>query len=131
MRKEHVVLRRRKFFQGRKIFGAFKDLMWLRPDGSEMNEETWNRAKIHVIGMMLVGYAMDEFNQHGERISDDKILVLLNADSNAVHFTLPRLGERWELLALSKRPNDDEKQVESGKNFRLEARSSGVLRRTP
>jgi isoamylase len=81
MRKEHVVLRRRKFFQGRKIFGAFKDLMWLQPDGSEMNEETWNKAKIRVIGMMLVGYGMDEFNQHGERISDDTILVSLNEDN--------------------------------------------------
>ena len=40
---EHPVLRRRKFFQGRKIRGSeVKDLAWFRPDGKEMADEDWN-----------------------------------------------------------------------------------------
>lgn len=39
---QHPVLRRRKFFQGRKIRGSeIKDLSRLRPDGQEMTEEDW------------------------------------------------------------------------------------------
>ncbi|HEX8097452.1 MAG TPA: glycogen debranching protein GlgX, partial [Pyrinomonadaceae bacterium] len=39
---KHPVLRRRKFFQGRKIRGSeIKDLSWFRPDGQEMRDEDW------------------------------------------------------------------------------------------
>jgi glycogen operon protein len=129
MRKEHVILHRKKFFQGRKIFGAFKDLMWLQPDGSEMTESAWKEAKTHTIGMMLLGNAMDEFNEHGERIADDTLLVLLNASADAVHFAIPKLGERWEPLISSQKLKGDETVIESSKGFILEGHSAILLRR--
>src|ERR687898_572297 len=45
-RDEHPVLRRRHFFQGRRIRGSeVKDLAWFRPDGKEMSDEDWNNAE--------------------------------------------------------------------------------------
>ena len=38
-RKEHPILRRRRFFQGRKLFGASKDITWLQPNGQEMTDQ--------------------------------------------------------------------------------------------
>jgi isoamylase len=133
MRKEHVMLRRRRFFQGRKIAGGLKDLMWLQPDGSEMTEETWSKAKAHSIGMMLVGYAMEEVNDRGERLLDDTMLVFLNADMQAVHFTVPKFGGRWEVIVSSEdaQGSHEGATVESGADLRLEAHSSAVLRRMP
>ena len=40
LRREHSVLRRRQFFQGRRIRGSeVMDLAWFRPDGKEMTDE--------------------------------------------------------------------------------------------
>ena len=39
LRQQHPVFRRRRFFQGRQIHGSeIKDIVWLRPDGNEMDE---------------------------------------------------------------------------------------------
>ncbi len=133
LRKEHVVLRRKKFFQGRKIIGSLKDLMWYQPDGTEMTEETWNKAKVHAIGMMLVGHAIDEVNERGQRLLDDTILVLLNAGRQAIHFVLPKIGGRWEIVVTSQDPKlkEEKRTVESGASFRLEPVSSALLRNVP
>jgi isoamylase len=133
MRREYAVLRRRKFFQGRKIIGGLKDIMWLQPDGSEMTEETWGDAKVRSIGMLLVGRAMDEVNERGERFLNETMLVLLNADRQAVHFMVPKLGERWEVIVSSQdgQSGHARRTVGSGTSMSLEANSSAVLRRMP
>ena len=98
-RRQHPVLRRRKFFQGRKLFGASKDITWLQANGTEMTEEAWNQSKVQTIGMILSGDAMDEFNQEGVRIEDETLLILLNASESNVEFRIPKsTAERWELL---------------------------------
>ena len=41
------MLRRRKFFQGRRIRGAdVKDIAWLDADGEEMTDEAWNSPDV-------------------------------------------------------------------------------------
>jgi glycogen operon protein len=131
LRKEHPVLRRRKFFQGKTIFAGFKDLTWLRPDGGEMTEEAWTNSWIHALGMMLTGDAMDEFNERGERVADDTLLVLLNASPNTVRFTLPKAGSKWEIIVASRGGDARGRVVESAKPFDVEGRSSVVMRQLP
>ena len=106
--------------------------MWLQPDGTEMTEEAWNKAKVHAIGMMLVGYAMDEVNTRGERLTDDTMLVLLNAGRHAVQFSIPKLGDNWEIIVSSQAPRagGTKRVVESGASLRLEPSSSVVLKRS-
>ncbi|HEX8141602.1 MAG TPA: glycogen debranching protein GlgX [Pyrinomonadaceae bacterium] len=98
---QHPVLRRRKFFQGRKIRGSeIKDLSWFRPDGQEMKEEDWANEDARSLGVRLAGDAIDEVDERGNRIVDDTLLILLNAYYEAVPFTLPthRPELRWKLL---------------------------------
>jgi glycogen operon protein len=101
LRKEFPVLHRRKFFQGRSIRGTdVRDIRWIRPDGQDMTEQEWSRSATQVLGMALNGQLMDEYDERGEKIKDDMLLLLLNAHHEDVPFTLPgQEGEPdWELL---------------------------------
>ena len=76
---------------------AVKDVAWLAPDGREMNDEAWNADFVRSLGMLLSGNAIEEVNERGEPIIGDTLLVLLNAHSDEVPFTLPALepDQQW------------------------------------
>lgn len=130
---KHPVLRRRRFFQGRRIRGSeVKDLSWFRPDGKEMNEEDWNDGFARALGLRLAGDAIDEVDPQGDRIVDDTLLILLNAHHKKVPFKLPahRAGVRWELiLNTSVRPSRRKNPlIKGGEIYDLEGRSVALLR---
>jgi glycogen operon protein len=105
---EHPVLRRRKFFQGRKIRGSeVKDLSWFRPDGLEMAEEDWHNGAARCLGVRLAGDAIDEVDERGNRVVDDTLLIILNAHHEPVPFVLPahRADVRWALLLDTAQPS--------------------------
>src|SRR5213075_2414509 len=58
------------------------------------------RRLLRSIGMMLSGDAIEEVDERGELITGDTLLILLNAHSDAVPFTLPAIDaqQRWERL---------------------------------
>lgn len=100
-RLEHPVLRRRKFFQGRRIRGTdIKDIMWLRSDGQEMSDEDWEASWIRCIGVLLAGEIRDEVDEKGDLVKDNTMLLLLNSYHESVPFTLPEcMGDvRWEII---------------------------------
>ncbi len=93
------MLRRRQYFQGRSIRGGgVKDVAWLAPDGREMDDEAWNADFVRSIGMLLSGNAIEEVDERGEPITGDTLLVLLNAHTDKVPFTLPPLeaDQQWQ-----------------------------------
>ena len=88
-RRDHPVLRRRRFLRGTCTrSGTAGDLSWFGPDGCEMTGEGWNGAA-KCLGMCLSGAAIDETDERGERIVDGTLLILFNADDREVSFTLP------------------------------------------
>lgn len=129
----HPVLRRRHFFQGRRIHSSdVKDLMWVRPDGTEMTETDWDDPETHCFGLQLAGDAIEELDPRGNRILDDTLLILLNAHYEARAFTLPPhpSNSRWQLVldtraALGKRRS---RPLRAGRPYKLEARSLALLR---
>jgi isoamylase len=101
-RKSQPVLRRRKFFQGRRIHGSdVKDLTWYGPDGTEMTEAEWTDASIRVLGLRLAGDAINEKDDYGNLVVGDTLLILLNSDVEEIEFPLPALsppeGTAWSL----------------------------------
>jgi glycogen operon protein len=98
--RSHPVLRRRRFFQGRRIRGSsVKDLTWFGPGGEEVTDVQWQAEGVHAIGLRLAGDAIDERGPHGERIVDDTLLLFLNAADEEVEFRLPAVpSEGWQLL---------------------------------
>jgi isoamylase len=108
-RTEHPVLRRRRYFEGLFLPGAdIKDLTWFKVDGTEIVDEHWSDPEVRSMGMRLAGEAIDEREAEGGRISDETLLVLLNAHHEALQFKLPEAGGsdgcRWELLMNTEKP---------------------------
>jgi isoamylase len=86
------ILRRRAFFTGEPHPGMqTKDVTWLRPDGHEMSEEDWGDPGLHSIGMLLLGLATDEIDVRGRSYAGDSLLVLLNAGTRSMSYTLPKM----------------------------------------
>jgi isoamylase len=128
IRREQPVLRRRKFFQGRRIRGSeVKDLTWLQPDGSEMTDEEWEQPELRAYGLRMAGDLMTELDDDGERITGDTLLLLLNADPDPVSFTVPPTSptERWELCI------DTARGVESASEASTGVTVAGATRASP
>ncbi len=129
---KHPALHRRKFFQGKPIRGSeVKDLTWFRPDGQEMQEQDWQNHT-NALGLRLAGDALDEVDDRGHHLTDDTLLVLLNADWRAVHFMLPAQAEdtHWELLVDTREPVPGGRHhtLRGGHKHKLEPRSLLLFR---
>jgi glycogen operon protein len=137
LRKNHPVLRRRRFFQGRRIHGSeVKDISWLRPDGQGMTDEDWNSGSVRSLMLRLAGDAMAETDAKGRAIVDDTLLILLNAHDTPLPFTLPahKRGVRWQQLLDTDAKGVSPKYVtvlKGGERYEVEARSVRVLRLRP
>jgi glycogen operon protein len=134
LRREQPVLRRRKYFQGRSIRGGgIKDVAWLAPDGREMTDEAWNADFVRSIGVLLSGDAIEEVDERGESVTGDTLLVLLNAHSDKVPFTLPPLDpdRQWQRIfdTLDGRPR--ERVFRAAGRYPLEGRSVAVFKVVP
>jgi isoamylase len=130
MMNEHSVLRRRRFFQGRKLFGSdVKDITWLQPDGKEMTEQAWQKSQVHTIGVILAGDAIDEFSERGERIADDTLLILMNAHQDPMPFMMPK-GD-WEkiLHTYDRWASEQDQSSKGGEKFDLQGRTVVLFRK--
>jgi isoamylase len=129
----HPVLRRRKFFQGRPVRGSeVQDITWFRPDGGEMSEADWHDSGRRSIAVRLAGDAIDEVDERGRRVTDDTLLLLLNAHHEPVTFVLPAHREqvRWQLIIDTRAPNGrraNSPRVKGGGKYRLVARSVALF----
>jgi glycogen operon protein len=128
----HPVLHRRHFFQGRKISGSgVKDLTWFRADGSEMAEDEWKNPELRFLGLRLAGDAVEDVDERGERITDDTLLILFNANDGPVRFALPACppGQRWRLVLDTREETGVRRrgQPRGGKTCEMEGRSAAVF----
>ncbi len=133
IRRDQPVLRRRKFFEGRRLRGLkLKDVTWFRPDGREMTSEDWKLPDGRCLGMRIAEDGSDRPDDRGLRIAGDVLLLLMNAGHELVPFTLPGDVPRaqWELWVDTSQPEIDVGQSSQpgASVFNLEARSLVLLR---
>ncbi len=136
LRKQHPVLRRRNFFLGRAIKGAgVKDILWLRPDGSEMTDEEWNQANAKTLGVFLSGSAVEEMDERGQPVTDDNFVLLMNAHHEEIPFRLPTVasGMVWVSLIDTALSNGKSPGLshEANSAYLLQARSLALLVERP
>ncbi len=129
LRKQHPALHRRKFFQGRSIHGTqVRDLEWFGPDGKELSNDAWETGWTQCMGMLIDGRLMNERDEHGQQITDDVLLLLINASEKDVPFTLPD-GAAWEIMLDTAQPEKWEPPpFQSGDVYPLQDRSLVLLR---
>jgi len=86
LRKLHPIFRRRNFFQGCSLTGSeIKAIIWLNPNGQEMNQEAWKQAYIRCLGVYLSGQALDERDQYNQPVLENDFLLLLNAQKSYIY----------------------------------------------
>jgi isoamylase len=130
--REHPVLKRRKFFQGRQIRGSeIKDITFFRHDGQEMNDEDWNNPFAKTMGLRLAGNAMLETDARGNPLVDDVFYWILNAHNEPLAFVLPEVpeGDNWKLVLDTREaelPSED-RVFAGGSSYELEGRSTVLL----
>jgi glycogen operon protein len=130
-RHRQPVLQRRRFFRGERIWDSeSRDLVWFRPDGTEMSAEDWQKPFVRSLAFLLGGDAIPMVDERGQRIVGDGLLVLLNAHHEAVRMTVPppQQGCRWliEFYTADDRRGPEE-PVPAG-HFELTGRSLAVFR---
>jgi glycogen operon protein len=113
LRRSHPVFRRRRFFLGHQPDGTDDwpgDIVWLTPSGEEMTDEDWHDGYSRSMGVFLNGDAITEPDQRGDRVTDAKFLLLFNAHSEPITFTLPeaRFGGEWEIVIDTAHPPGSE-----------------------
>lgn len=128
---DQPVLKRRNFFQGRRIRGAgVKDIAWLSHTGDELTDNEWNSGCVNAIGVRLNGESINEVDEYGVQISGDTLLVLLSNQPQPVSFCLPRHkpSERWVTVFDTSRDDVSEDEAYSiDQTYALEGRSVAVL----
>ena len=129
LRREHPVLRRRRWFQGRSIRGSV-DLGWFKPDGAEMGDDDWDAGSPRAVGIFLNGEAITDRDRRGQRVTDDSFLVLFNANGDPIEWTLPKQwGQWWEVVTETADPSRDGATLESSATIGVAGRCVVVLQR--
>lgn len=119
LNKDHPVLTRRSFFQGRQIRGTeVKDLTWLDPSGDEMDDDAWTSGFVRSLGVRLDGNLITETDERGGKVTGDTLLLLLNAHHGTVWFNLPETeeNEQWEVLLETLDKSQEELHAEEVEN---------------
>jgi isoamylase len=104
LRKAHPVFRRRRFFSGQAggSTDGQRDIVWLNPSGGEMTGHDWDSGYARSLAVCVNGDAITEPGPHGERITDADFVLLLNAHSDPVTFTVPPIigppQTRWQVM---------------------------------
>jgi isoamylase len=102
LRRNHPLFRRRRFFRGRPQAPTDEegDIIWLTPTGEEMTQQDWGTSYANSLAVFLNGDAISEPDPRGEKISDARFLLMFNAHSDSLTFTLPEasLATGWEVV---------------------------------
>ena len=98
-----------------------------------MTDEEWENGWVRCLGMRLGGLALDEYDEYGERVTDDTLLLLFNSHEESVPFTLPKSqrGLHWDVVVDTSTGEiiDEERPLPDDKPFDLPGRSFVLLRR--
>jgi glycogen operon protein len=126
------VFRRRDFFQGRPLFGSsVRDIVWLQPDGSEMTAQAWGQGHARALAVFLSGDGLNEVDAQARAVHDDSFLLLFNAHSEGVVFTLPEglAADAGELLVDTRAAlTPDHVHIDPARPYTLPGRALALFR---
>lgn len=133
LRRDHPVFRRRRFFKGRTSDDTRtenKDIVWFTPAGREMTDTDWETGFARSLMVHLNGRAVTEPDLRGLPVTDDSFLLLFNAHSQALTFTVPEgLDPWWAVEVDTAIPHTEFRPlIKCGSEVEVEDRSLFVVR---
>jgi len=130
--RDHPVFHRRRWFQGRPIYGeGVSDIAWFTHKGQEIEGSHWDEDYAKSFVVFLNGEELSTIDTGGERIIDDRFYLVFNAHYEPLIFALP--GREWGVRWLKEFDtlqgwSDDGKVFVAESELLVEARSLVVLR---
>jgi glycogen operon protein len=109
IRRDHPLLRRRRFFDGRPATpDSMSDISWIRADGQEMVADDWWSGSA-TLGFRMAGDAIDETDAEGGAITSPTLMMIVHAGEGDIAFTLPAINrdteiDTWEVILNSDSP---------------------------
>jgi isoamylase len=126
-RRDHPVFRRRRFFQGQPIRGTL-DISWFKPDGKSMTDEDWDVGYARSLGMFLNGSGIPGHDERGRPVTDDSFILLFNAHTGGVRWTIPaEYAATWRLILDTRRGQAEDGPKDVAGRITTAARSIAVL----
>jgi isoamylase len=126
-RRDHPVFRRRRFFQGQPIRGTL-DIGWFKPDGKSMTDEDWDVGYARSLGMFLNGSGIPGHDERGRPVTDDSFILLFNAHTGGVRWTIPaEYAATWRLVLDTRRRQPEDGPQDVAARITTSARSIAVL----
>jgi len=90
LRRDHPALRQRHWFEGRPAMrGGPKDLVWLHPEGREMDADDWHDVGLTTLGMFVSGKPLRAPGPHGEQQVDASFVLWFVSGNDPVTVQLP------------------------------------------
>ena len=139
LRRDHPVLRRRGWVQGRPIRPhgkgqqALPDIAWFTPEGEEMEDTHWENGETSSLQVFLNGAGIFVPDDRGEQVLDDTFLIIFHAYPEDRELVLPetRWGATWERVLDTERgfARGEGEVFEAGAKVPVMGRSLWVLRR--
>jgi isoamylase len=130
-RRAHPNFRRRSFHEHHAQSPVAEPVRWYRADGQRMNDADWGDGGwMRTIGMYLAGRAALIRDREGKPVTDHDFLLLLNAHSDPVAFTLAEefRSRAWQIHFDTARPDLPEAgEPLADKTLTLAGRSFVVL----
>lgn len=128
----HPSFRRRRWFQGLPVTGTEKnDILWVLPDGSTFNDESWENEIAKTFGVYLNGKGIRCVNWDGNRITDDSFFIIFNAQDTPVDFVIPSADceDIWRIMINSHEGfiRDQGDEFEVGSTIQVPERSVILL----
>jgi glycogen operon protein len=130
IRNEHPVFRRRRWFEGRRVHGAdVRDIGWFNTDGTRMSDHDWNLGYARSLAVFLNGKAIPGPGPQGEKVVDDSFLLLVNAHTETVAFTVPEdlEGFEWQVVIDTSRRITCTDLIRTGDSWPVEGWSVTLL----
>ncbi len=134
LRRDHPVFRRRRFFHGVAEHGGeseLRDISWFTTSGEHMTDDDWRLGYAQAVQVFLNGEAIAEPDTRGEPVFDDSFLLLFNAASAGVDFTLPseEFGDAWTCVLDTDHSLLPGQELPAGATLTMSGRSTLVLTR--
>ncbi|KNX37185.1 glycogen debranching protein GlgX [Luteipulveratus halotolerans] len=137
LRQQHPTFRRRRFFAGDADHGGASelgDIEWYASSGEAMHELDWRNGYARTLMVFLNGDAISTPDATGRPVVDDHMLLMFNAHSDAVTFTVPDVHEDGWQVALATDaaydPDGERSTITRGAEVEVPGRSLVVLRAT-
>jgi glycogen operon protein len=128
LRKRYPILTRGRFLNGQYNDDAgVRDLTWLNPGGTQMEDHHWSEAGARSVGLVLEGRA--QVSGVREHANDATLLILINAYHEGVTFKLPDASTHlaWKLVLSTDEELQADMMPEGAGDFMAPPRSVTVF----